>query len=91
MFGRRDRYVTNWDDRDQADFLRGIGADLVRGHARLQGSRRVAVTTSDGRVVMLAGPIAVSSVSHWGIATLMAFEVSDSGVGAGVMAVFVQS
>jgi dihydrolipoamide dehydrogenase len=60
VFGRRDRYVTNWDDRDQADFLRGIGAELVRGHARLQGSRRVAVTTSDDQVVMLAARHAVA-------------------------------
>jgi pyruvate/2-oxoglutarate dehydrogenase complex dihydrolipoamide dehydrogenase (E3) component len=30
---RRDRYVTGWDDSYQADqYVRGIGADLVRGH-----------------------------------------------------------
>ena len=27
VFGRRDRYVTNWDDTDQADWVAGIGAD----------------------------------------------------------------
>jgi pyruvate/2-oxoglutarate dehydrogenase complex dihydrolipoamide dehydrogenase (E3) component len=28
VLGRRDRYVTKWDDSDQADRVRGIGADL---------------------------------------------------------------
>src|ERR1700738_1982124 len=34
VFGRRNRYVTDWDDNDQAAWVAGIGADLVRGHAR---------------------------------------------------------
>src|SRR3982074_116573 len=42
VFGRRDRYVSNWDDSGQADaYVTGIGADLVRGHGRLDGPRRV--------------------------------------------------
>jgi pyruvate/2-oxoglutarate dehydrogenase complex dihydrolipoamide dehydrogenase (E3) component len=48
VFGRRDRYVTNWDDADQADWVAGIGAALVRGHGRLDGPRRVVVTASSG-------------------------------------------
>jgi pyruvate/2-oxoglutarate dehydrogenase complex dihydrolipoamide dehydrogenase (E3) component len=60
VFGRRDRYVTNSDDYDQADWVRGIGADLVRGHARLQGPRRVAVATSDDQLVILAARHAVA-------------------------------
>ena len=47
VFGRRDRYVSNWDDAGQADWVAGIGATLVRGHGRLDGPRRVTVT--DGR------------------------------------------
>jgi pyruvate/2-oxoglutarate dehydrogenase complex dihydrolipoamide dehydrogenase (E3) component len=47
-FGRRDRYVSNWDDAGQADWVHGIGATLVRGHGRLDGPRRVAVTGPDG-------------------------------------------
>jgi dihydrolipoamide dehydrogenase len=60
VFGRRDRYVTNWDDHDQADFVRGIGADLVRGHARLDGPRRVAVTANHDEVVVLTARHAVA-------------------------------
>jgi pyruvate/2-oxoglutarate dehydrogenase complex dihydrolipoamide dehydrogenase (E3) component len=48
VFGRRDRYVTNWDDAGQADWVAGIGATLVRGHGRLDGPRRVTVTTARG-------------------------------------------
>jgi pyruvate/2-oxoglutarate dehydrogenase complex dihydrolipoamide dehydrogenase (E3) component len=61
LVSRRDRYVTNWDDHDQAERVRGIGADLVRGHARLQGPRRVAVATSDDQIAMLTArnPVAV--------------------------------
>jgi dihydrolipoamide dehydrogenase len=54
VFGRRDRYVTNWDDSDQADWVSGIGATLVRGHGRLDGPRRVVVTTSDDHIVLSA-------------------------------------
>ena len=48
VFARRDGYVTNWDDQGHADSLTRIGADLIRGHGRLDGSRRVAVETPGG-------------------------------------------
>jgi len=60
VFGRRDRYVTNWDDSGQADGVKGIGADLARGHGRLAGPRRVAVSTPDGDEVMLTARHAVA-------------------------------
>lgn len=59
VFGRRNRYVGDWDDAGQADWVAGIGATLVRGHARLDGPRRVAVTTADGEVVTLTAEHAV--------------------------------
>jgi pyruvate/2-oxoglutarate dehydrogenase complex dihydrolipoamide dehydrogenase (E3) component len=60
VFGRRNRYVTNWDDSDQADFVEGIGADLIRGHARLAGPQRVAVEGADGETVTLSARHAVA-------------------------------
>ncbi|MFC4035978.1 dihydrolipoyl dehydrogenase family protein [Streptomyces polygonati] len=54
VFGRRNRYVTDYDDAGQADFVRGIGADLVRGEGRLDGVRRVVVSGSDGERVLTA-------------------------------------
>jgi pyruvate/2-oxoglutarate dehydrogenase complex dihydrolipoamide dehydrogenase (E3) component len=59
VFGRRNRYVTNWDDTDQADWVAGIGATLVRGHGRLDGARRVAVSTASGDEVTLTARHAV--------------------------------
>src|ERR1700722_15252769 len=54
VFGRRDRYVTNWDDTGQADWVDGIGATLIRGHGRLDGPRRVVVTTPSGAEIGLS-------------------------------------
>lgn len=59
VFGRRDRYVSNWDDTGQADWVDGIGATLIRGQGRLDGPRRVVVTPSSGDQVSLAARHAV--------------------------------
>jgi pyruvate/2-oxoglutarate dehydrogenase complex dihydrolipoamide dehydrogenase (E3) component len=59
VFGRRNRYVSNWDDGGQADWVNGIGATLVRGHGRLDGPRRVTVTTPSGDEVALTARHAV--------------------------------
>ncbi|GGJ16222.1 dihydrolipoyl dehydrogenase family protein [Streptomyces brasiliensis] len=48
VFARRDRYVTEWDDSGQALWVKGIGADLYRGHGRIDGPRTVTVTRDDG-------------------------------------------
>jgi pyruvate/2-oxoglutarate dehydrogenase complex dihydrolipoamide dehydrogenase (E3) component len=60
VFGRRDRYVTNFDDTGQANWVKATGADLIRGHARLDGPRRVAVTTPDDQIVVLTARHAVA-------------------------------
>lgn len=60
VFGRRNRYVTDWDDSGQADWVAGIGATLVRGHGRLDGPRRVAVSTSGGETQVLTARHAVA-------------------------------
>jgi len=53
VFGRRDRYTTNYDDTGQANWVKATGADLIRGHGRLDGPRRVAVATPDDDIVTL--------------------------------------
>jgi pyruvate/2-oxoglutarate dehydrogenase complex dihydrolipoamide dehydrogenase (E3) component len=60
VFGRRDRYVTNWDDAGQAAFVEGLDIELVRGHARLDGPKRVAVATADDKLVVLTARHAVA-------------------------------
>ncbi|OBI89346.1 NAD(P)/FAD-dependent oxidoreductase [Mycobacterium sp. 1245805.9] len=59
VFGRRNRYVTDWDDAGQADWVSGIGATLIRGHGRLDGPRRVTVSTPTGEQPVLTARHAV--------------------------------
>ncbi|OBK24351.1 pyridine nucleotide-disulfide oxidoreductase [Mycobacterium asiaticum] len=54
VFRRRDRYVSDWDDTGQTEWVEGIGATLIRGHGRLDGPRRVVVTTPRGKETALA-------------------------------------
>lgn len=59
VFGRRDRYVTDWDDTPVADAVAAMGPLLLRGHARLDGARRVRLTTANDGVVALRARHAV--------------------------------
>jgi len=59
VFKRRDEWVTDWNDEGQAAGLKGFGAELIRGHGRLDGHRRVAVATPDGGTVTLTARQAV--------------------------------
>lgn len=45
---RRDALASHWDDSGQVSWLEDAGVDLIRGHGRLDGERRVAVTRTDG-------------------------------------------
>ena len=60
VFARRDGYVSGWNDEGQAGELKSIGAELIRGHGRLDGLRRVAVETPDGGTVALTARHAVA-------------------------------
>jgi pyruvate/2-oxoglutarate dehydrogenase complex dihydrolipoamide dehydrogenase (E3) component len=60
VFGRRDRYVTLWDDTGQANGVKEVGADLIRGHARVDGPRRVAVATANDELIVLTARHAVA-------------------------------
>lgn len=57
IFARRDRFTSNWDDSGQVDWVKGAGIDLVRGHARITGSKEVTV---DGIVYTARHAVAVS-------------------------------
>ena len=55
VFARRDDFAFHWHDDQNADWLKGMGVEVVRGHGRLEGPRRVAVETrNEGRVVLSA-------------------------------------
>ncbi|HQY34545.1 NAD(P)/FAD-dependent oxidoreductase [Actinotalea sp.] len=54
VLARRDAFASHWDDGSQVAWLAGAGIDLVRGHARLVGPRRVEVATGDGALTLVA-------------------------------------
>ncbi|MFE0465076.1 dihydrolipoyl dehydrogenase family protein [Kitasatospora sp. NPDC058965] len=60
VLDRRDSFASHWKDTGQVGWLDGIGADLVRGHGRLAGPRRVAVRTPDGGELVLTARHAVA-------------------------------
>src|SRR5580658_808326 len=57
---RRDSFVANWDDAGQVKWLRHANIDLLRGHGRLAGERRVSVTDKDGIATILTARQAVA-------------------------------
>ncbi|UGQ12923.1 NAD(P)/FAD-dependent oxidoreductase [Yinghuangia sp. ASG 101] len=56
---RRNTFVEGWDDTGQADWVAGIGAELVRGHGRLDGPRRVTVARDGAAPLRLTARHAV--------------------------------
>ncbi|PRB06918.1 NAD(P)/FAD-dependent oxidoreductase [Microbacterium sp. MYb64] len=60
VLDRRDAFTSHWQDDGQVAWLGSAGIDLVRGHGRLSGERKVAVTTPDGSVRTLTARHAVA-------------------------------
>ena len=48
---RRNALSSNWDDDGQVQWLNSVNVDLIRGHGRLAGERRVNVEHEDGSIV----------------------------------------
>ncbi|MFD8143040.1 dihydrolipoyl dehydrogenase family protein [Streptomyces sp. NPDC059708] len=48
VFAHRDYWTGDWKDGGQVDWLDSVGAHLYRGHGRLYGIRKVAVTSPEG-------------------------------------------
>jgi len=48
VLARRDAFTHNWKDDGQVGWLDSVHVDLVRGHGRLAGPRRVVVRTPEG-------------------------------------------
>ena len=53
-------FASNWDDSGQVKWLRHAKIDLLRGHGRLTGERRVSVTDKDGITTNLTARQAVA-------------------------------
>ncbi|NRQ38122.1 NAD(P)/FAD-dependent oxidoreductase [Nonomuraea sp. NN258] len=48
VLARRDEAVSNYDDSGQVGWIGGVPAEFVRGRGRLDGVKRVVVTTPEG-------------------------------------------
>ncbi|MDV5149779.1 NAD(P)/FAD-dependent oxidoreductase [Streptomyces sp. SBC-4] len=60
VFRHRDTVVGHWKDEGQVDWLDSIGVRVFRGHGRLAGPRRVAVTGPEGDEHVLTARHAVA-------------------------------
>jgi pyruvate/2-oxoglutarate dehydrogenase complex dihydrolipoamide dehydrogenase (E3) component len=58
-FAQRDALVSSWNDEGQLPWLEEKGIELVRGHGRLAGEKRVDVEAKDGSMRTLAARKAV--------------------------------
>ena len=65
VFARRTRITHDWDDSSQVEWMQGAGIDLVRGHGRLAGEKRVTVSAPDGgeRTITARHAVVVSTGS----------------------------
>ena len=59
-FARRDAIAHRWDDTSQVEWATGAGIEVVRGHGRLAGERRVIVAGADGDELELVATHAVA-------------------------------
>jgi pyruvate/2-oxoglutarate dehydrogenase complex dihydrolipoamide dehydrogenase (E3) component len=59
VFARRNGFTHDWDDSSQVSWVAGAGIDLLRGHGRLTGEKRVSVTGPDGAITELIARHAV--------------------------------
>ena len=57
---RRDAIVHDWKDASQVDWVKGAGIELIRGHARFTGPKRLTVTAADGTTTELVARHAVT-------------------------------
>ncbi|QPP05578.1 NAD(P)/FAD-dependent oxidoreductase [Streptomyces bathyalis] len=60
VLARRTSFTSNWQDGNQVAWLDSVAVDLVRGHGRLDGPRRVIVETPDGSARTLTARHAVA-------------------------------
>jgi dihydrolipoamide dehydrogenase len=60
VIARRDAFTSNWKDAGQVKWLEQSNIELVRGHARLAGERKVRVTDNTGKMIELVARHAIA-------------------------------
>ena len=59
VFARRNRFVSNWHDDSQVEWLKKAGITLLRGQGRIAGERAVEIHSNDGAITRLTARHAV--------------------------------
>ncbi|SNT52609.1 dihydrolipoyl dehydrogenase family protein [Actinacidiphila glaucinigra] len=72
VLAHRDKMASYRKDEDRADRLNSVSVDLIRGHGRLDGPRRVRVETPDGGTITLSArhAVVVSTGTHAAVPAL---------------------
>ncbi len=60
VLASRDQVASDWNDAGQVRWLQKAGIALARGHARLDGERRVVITAADGSTRLVTATHAVA-------------------------------
>jgi pyruvate/2-oxoglutarate dehydrogenase complex dihydrolipoamide dehydrogenase (E3) component len=55
----RDAFTSDWDDSSQVQWLNNMGVELIRGHGRVAGEKRVEVAHADGTTTTLRAHVGV--------------------------------
>ena len=82
---RRNALSSNWDDDGQVQWLNSVNVDLIRGHGRLAGERRVNVEHEDGSVVEYEANKAVIVATGTGAAVPPIEGLRDITIGTTAM------
>ncbi len=59
----RDAITSGWDDASQVKWVQSVGVTLLRGHARIDGPRRIRLTGDDGEQTLTASYVVVATGS----------------------------
>ncbi len=79
VLASRDAVASHWDDAGQVRWLQKTGIALARGHARLDGERRVVITAGDGAVRTVTATHAVAICTGSTAAMPPIAGLADSG------------
>ncbi|KQM58233.1 dihydrolipoyl dehydrogenase family protein [Agreia sp. Leaf210] len=60
VLNRRNSFTKDWKDDSQADWVSSAGIDLIRGHARFIGRKRIEVTGADGTTTTYSAKHAIT-------------------------------
>jgi dihydrolipoamide dehydrogenase len=72
----RDAFASNWDDSGQVQWLESVNTDLIRGHARLAGLKKVVIDLAEGgtRELTARKAVVLATGSHTSVPPIEGIE-----------------